>query len=108
MLGYFYCCRYPRSLHSFPTRRSSDLLSAQYPGRYAVDDQTDDGDENSPVERNRDRMDKAIDAFDHHVQRSEEHTSELQSRGHLVCRLLLEKKNKVAETELAEVQQEQI
>src|SRR5439155_5854848 len=28
------------------------------------------------------------------VQRSEEHTSELQSRGHLVCRLLLEKKNK--------------
>src|SRR5690625_3092839 len=27
-------------------------------------------------------------------QRSEEHTSELQSRGHLVCRLLLEKKNK--------------
>src|SRR5207253_11283406 len=29
-----------------------------------------------------------------YVQRSEEHTSELQSRGHLVCRLLLEKKNK--------------
>src|SRR5690625_6611450 len=27
------------------------------------------------------------------IQRSEEHTSELQSRGHLVCRLLLEKKN---------------
>src|SRR5690625_5506709 len=27
-------------------------------------------------------------------ERSEEHTSELQSRGHLVCRLLLEKKNK--------------
>src|SRR5690625_6862282 len=26
------------------------------------------------------------------VVRSEEHTSELQSRGHLVCRLLLEKK----------------
>src|SRR5690625_5918964 len=25
--------------------------------------------------------------------RSEEHTSELQSRGHLVCRLLLERKN---------------
>src|SRR5207253_10691517 len=29
--------------------------------------------------------------------RSEEHTSELQSRGHLVCRLLLEKKKKVAD-----------
>src|SRR5437870_7385697 len=27
--------------------------------------------------------------------RSEEHTSELQSRGHLVCRLLLEKKKKI-------------
>src|SRR5207253_10758081 len=27
-------------------------------------------------------------------ERSEEHTSELQSRGHLVCRLLLEKKKK--------------
>src|SRR5437870_5322421 len=27
------------------------------------------------------------------IYRSEEHTSELQSRGHLVCRLLLEKKN---------------
>src|SRR5690625_6697794 len=27
------------------------------------------------------------------MKRSEEHTSELQSRGHLVCRLLLEKKN---------------
>src|SRR5207253_10308147 len=32
------------------------------------------------------------DPADH--QRSEEHTSELQSRGHLVCRLLLEKKKK--------------
>src|SRR5258705_7274086 len=30
----------------------------------------------------------------HHVKRSEEHTSELQSLRHLVCRLLLEKKKK--------------
>src|SRR5690625_3953880 len=30
--------------------------------------------------------------FDESFLRSEEHTSELQSRGHLVCRLLLEKK----------------
>src|SRR5690625_5737478 len=29
--------------------------------------------------------------------RSEEHTSELQSRGHLVCRLLLEKKKQESE-----------
>src|SRR5690625_5517811 len=35
------------------------------------------------------------DAHEKPIQlRSEEHTSELQSRGHLVCRLLLEKKNK--------------
>src|SRR2546429_6884696 len=37
-----------------------------------------------------------VDALEHLVvakgQRSEEHTSELQSRLHLVCRLLLEKK----------------
>src|SRR3989449_2408136 len=31
-------------------------------------------------------------------ERSEEHTSELQSRLHLVCRLLLEKKKKTATT----------
>src|SRR5690625_7625118 len=32
------------------------------------------------------------DLVGHQSERSEEHTSELQSRGHLVCRLLLEKK----------------
>src|SRR5436305_14837940 len=34
------------------------------------------------------------EAADRDGERSEEHTSELQSRPHLVCRLLLEKKNK--------------
>src|SRR5437870_9921254 len=52
-----------------------------------------------PVGRSAERAAALI--VDHHVrrqvpvlasQRSEEHTSELQSRGHLVCRLLLEKK----------------
>src|SRR5690625_6076712 len=33
-------------------------------------------------------------SFSPYSWRSEEHTSELQSRGHLVCRLLLEKKKK--------------
>src|SRR2546422_4530911 len=33
-----------------------------------------------------------------HVERSEEHTSELQSRLHLVCRLLLEKKKTIYAT----------
>src|SRR5688572_31835409 len=31
------------------------------------------------------------------IQRSEEHTSELQSQSNLVCRLLLEKKNVIAD-----------
>src|SRR5690625_6526257 len=35
------------------------------------------------------KIDKAVSKG-----RSEEHTSELQSRGHLVCRLLLQKKKK--------------
>src|SRR2546422_2208873 len=34
----------------------------------------------------------------HETRRSEEHTSELQSRLHLVCRLLLEKKKKKHQT----------
>src|SRR5690625_5411738 len=34
-----------------------------------------------------------LDVDDERYLRSEEHTSELQSRGHLVCRLLLEKRN---------------
>src|SRR3712207_8725245 len=33
--------------------------------------------------------------------RSEEHTSELQSRQYLVCRLLLEKKKKITDTTLS-------
>src|SRR2546422_8513697 len=46
------------------------------------------------------------DTWEHYVAeaRSEEHTSELQSRLHLVCRLLLEKKkkNKTKKTGIAE------
>src|SRR5689334_24493904 len=36
----------------------------------------------------------ALQPADQHDARSEEHTSELQSQFHLVCRLLLEKKKK--------------
>src|SRR5207253_8637329 len=39
--------------------------------------------------------------------RSEEYTSELQSRGHLVCRLLLEKKNTQVRTPLSVLQYQQ-
>src|SRR2546422_6425968 len=38
------------------------------------------------------------DVFDLTLARSEEHTSELQSRLHLVCRLLLEKKKKTKQS----------
>src|SRR5437870_6931189 len=46
---------------------------------------------NRPAEQS---LGKALDGSQRSSQlmRSEEHTSELQSRGHLVCRLLLEKK----------------
>src|SRR5690625_5283768 len=40
------------------------------------------------------RPDRLFDVHPGTAGRSEEHTSELQSRGHLVCRLLLEKKKK--------------
>src|SRR5439155_21871424 len=43
------------------------------------------------IQASRLRSGRRRDAVD---PRSEEHTSELQSRGHLVCRLLLEKKKK--------------
>src|SRR3712207_7156790 len=36
-----------------------------------------------------------MEELDYEVLRSEEHTSELQSRQYLVCRLLLEKKKKI-------------
>src|SRR2546429_4484786 len=39
-----------------------------------------------------------------HAERSEEHTSELQSRLHLVCRLLLEKKKKTSRGERSSLQ----
>src|SRR5690625_6326154 len=43
-----------------------------------------------------DQVDQSLDLVEVRVEvtrvRSEEHTSELQSRGHLVCRLLLERK----------------
>src|SRR5690625_6567644 len=47
----------------------------------------------------RQAIEEAEKLFDHPLKqymlfrRSEEHTSELQSRGHIVCRLLLEKQN---------------
>src|SRR5947208_11306028 len=45
-------------------------------------------------------VDFALEAEREQGKRSEEHTSELQSPDHLVCRLLLEKKNKKDEADV--------
>src|SRR5438034_1633805 len=82
---FFECSGALRALLSFPTRRSSDLH------RLAGD--VEDADVflfDGGVGLT------GVDAHDHliavNADRSEEHTSELQSHSDLVCRLLLEKK----------------
>src|SRR5207253_10744940 len=96
------------ALHSFPTRRSSDLAEA---GAALAPDGIDlihehdagrvllglieevpnaagaNANEHLDKLRPRDR-EEGHSRFAGHGLRSEEHTSELQSRGHLVCRLL--------------------
>src|SRR5205807_9812800 len=75
-----------RNLHSFPTRRSSDLARpGKTPGVERPDLLHRDG-RLLVVLRHRHRHVRRLDL------RSEEHTSELQSPCNLVCRLLLEKK----------------
>src|SRR5438876_9724506 len=77
-----------RHLHSFPTRRSSDLGRRRSQGDRAC----------RPERPGAARVLARPALLDVHqerrgdVDRSEEHTSELQSPVHLVCRLLLEKK----------------
>src|SRR5690348_18431070 len=88
-LFYFYCVHC--DLHSFPTRRSSDLRRdleepLGVPGQ-AIEEGLVEGRVREPGARPLDLMRHAAGA-----ERSEEHTSELQSPVHLVCRLLLEKK----------------
>src|SRR5262245_62748612 len=70
----------PRDLHSFPTRRSSDLLPPVAAGRRCR------------RASGRSHVHPHARAQPAPGRRSEEHTSELQSLRHLVCRLLLEKK----------------
>src|SRR5207253_9297628 len=106
--SYFHPHRTHPPLHPFPTRRSSDLparvsragvvrqggrLSAQGlpatppPHRHASPAWGGCGEQEE-------RLSAAVRAAGMSfasLRRSEEHTSELQSRGHLVCRLLLEK-----------------
>src|SRR2546422_8470980 len=58
----------------------------------AVTDDTKTANDLSPVQAQRTWDHQAEDNVIDRLERSEEHTSELQSRLHLVCRLLLEKK----------------
>src|SRR5439155_20876751 len=95
-----------RLLHSLPTRRSSDLRSWPQlrPEAHALstagqpEPQTDPGADRRGTRQPEGGEAGAVVAvaggvrFPPYDRRSEEHTSELQSRGHLVCRLLLEKK----------------
>src|SRR5207244_12967603 len=86
--------RSPRHLPSFPTRRSSDLSTlrparrwSEGPGRARWPATSRSGTCRTPGPA------PAAPERDLDV-RSEEHTSELQSPDHLVCRLLLEKKKR--------------
>src|SRR5690554_7776523 len=88
------------ALHSFPTRRSSDLNFRPVNG--AMIPAQIDGEIKSIRFNNGDIveqgqvlfiLDDRVEQAERERLRSEEHTSELQSRPHLVCRLLLEKKN---------------
>src|SRR5690606_41772049 len=103
------CCYAPhRHLHSLPTRRSSDLalamrllidnntqllepimkIEVEAPEQYTGDVIGDLSSRRGIVEEMTNKPDGITSV------RSEEHTSELQSRENLVCRLLLEKKKK--------------
>src|SRR5205807_8397084 len=98
---FFYCPAPPPDLHSFPTRRSSDLhgTGKEVVARWL---HASSGRVERPlVAVNLGGIPDGLfesELFGHvkgaFTDRSEEHTSELQSPCNLVCRLLLEKKKK--------------
>src|SRR5205814_10691108 len=92
---FFYCYPHPRHLHSFPTRRSSDLSasSSRSSGSSSAMMARGLGSTSLRPLGLRPLCSHAAGAVAS-WRRSEEHTSELQSLRHLVCRLLLEKKKK--------------
>src|SRR5690606_41799984 len=99
-----HCARDHRDLHSFPTRRSSDLLARIFQREECRVLVAEGGQAALEACRQHrvdvvltDLMMPSMSGIDliralSTVARSEEHTSELQSRENLVCRLLLEKK----------------
>src|SRR5690606_41894401 len=102
------CSPHSRVLHSFPTRRSSDLLASfrsEPPTVVAGRKVTSIEDYKESIRTNVEEGQKEeitlpkSNVLKYFLEdgtwfcfRSEEHTSELQSRENLVCRLLLEKK----------------
>src|SRR5690554_7472255 len=83
-----------RDLHSFPTRRSSDLVAWR---AYSL--KLEPATSTTAISTVSDNCWLTI-TFESRISvsersRSEEHTSELQSRPQLVCRLLLEKKKNI-------------
>src|SRR5690606_42070789 len=101
--SFFYSYRAHRHLHSFPTRRSSDLppVVLELVDAAGAGEGVEDGafgdvvvleDRSELVEQGLAVPGRVADATTEVGLRSEEHTSELQSRENLVCRLLLEKK----------------
>src|SRR5690606_41828355 len=96
---FIYCIVVHRDLHSFPTRRSSDLDTIVGGNRerclrsgFTSPPRITPASFVSYATKPRWALDYLFrEKFS--LPRSEEHTSELQSRENLVCRLLLEKKN---------------
>src|SRR2546421_9554527 len=82
---------------------SSDLRKIHGEGQvlhqgFVIQGLLQEGRERDAVLAREEEVPDHLDQLRPHVGRSEEHTSELQSRSDLVCRLLLEKKKKKAQT----------
>src|SRR5690606_40140177 len=87
----FYLYGDHRDLHSFPTRRSSDLLVHKNAQALQIHAGGHIGTQVLKIRPPLEQSSNRPVGFPKDL-RSEEHTSELQSRENLVCRLLLEKK----------------
>src|SRR5207248_3984653 len=97
---FIYCHSDPPHLHSFPTRRSSDLARSAAPTCFPAGSSLPKSGSACPFRARARRRGRSFrrgsrrrpSCRPYPSPRSEEHTSELQSPYDLVCRLLLEKK----------------